>query len=34
MKDLVNRIDEERIKGIAKEIERFNRQVQEMRSKK
>jgi len=34
MKDLVSRIDEERLKGIAKEIERFNRQVQEMRSKK
>jgi len=34
MKDLVSRIDDERLKGIAVEIERFNRQVQEMRSKK
>jgi len=33
MKDLVSRIGEERLKGIAVEIERFNRQVQEMRSK-
>jgi hypothetical protein len=34
MKELVSRIDNERLKGIAVEIERFNRQVQEMRSKK
>jgi len=33
MKELVNRIDEERLKAIAKEIERFNRQIKEMRSK-
>ncbi|RRS30424.1 MAG: hypothetical protein P794_07025 [Epsilonproteobacteria bacterium (ex Lamellibrachia satsuma)] len=33
MKQLVNRIDEKRLKAIAKEIERFNRQIQEMRSK-
>ena len=34
MKELVGRIDESRLKSIAKEIERFNRQIQEMRSKK
>lgn len=34
MKQLVNRIDEERLREISKEIERFNRQVLEMRSKK
>lgn len=34
MKELVTRIDEEKLKGIAGEIERFNREVQEMRSKK
>jgi len=34
MKELVGRIGDERLKGISKEIERFNRQVQEMRSKK
>ena len=33
MKQLVNRIDEGRLKAIAKEIERFNRQIKEMRSK-
>jgi len=33
MKELVNRIDEQRLQGIAKEIERFNTQVKEMRSK-
>ena len=33
MKELTNRIDEERLRGISKEIERFNKQVQEMRSK-
>jgi len=33
MKDLVSRIDEERLKGIAGEIERFNKEVLEMRSK-
>ncbi|AKF24095.1 hypothetical protein YH65_00745 [Sulfurovum lithotrophicum] len=33
MKELVNRIDEQRLQGIAKEIERFNRQIKEMRSK-
>jgi cytochrome c553 len=34
MKELVGRIGDERLKGISREIERFNRQVQEMRSKK
>jgi len=34
MRELVNRIDEERLQSIAKEIERFNRQILEMRSKK
>lgn len=34
MKELVTRIDEERLKSIAKEIERFNTQIKEMRSKK
>ncbi|WP_294956454.1 hypothetical protein [Sulfurovum sp.] len=34
MKQLVNRIDEKRLKAIAKEIERFNRQIKEMRSKR
>ena len=34
MKDLVSRIDDDRLKSIANEIERFNRQVKEMRSKK
>jgi len=29
----VNRIDEQRLQGIAKEIERFNTQIKEMRSK-
>jgi len=33
MKELVNRIDEARLQEIAKEIERFNRQIKEMRSK-
>jgi len=33
MKELVNRIDEQRLQGIAKEIERFNTQIKEMRSK-
>jgi cytochrome c553 len=32
MKDLVSRIDEKRLKGIAAEIERFNKAVIEMRS--
>jgi len=34
MKQLVNRIDEKRLKSIAKEIERFNREIKEMRSKR
>jgi len=34
MKELVGRIDDERLKGISKEIERFNKEVKEMRSKK
>ena len=34
MRELVNRIDEERLQAIAKEIERFNKQILEMRSKK
>ncbi len=34
MKELVGRIDETRLQAIAKEIERFNRQILEMRSKK
>ncbi len=33
MKELVSRIDEKRLKDIAKEIERFNTQIKEMRSK-
>ena len=33
MKQLVNRIDEKRLKAIAKEIERFNKEIKEMRSK-
>jgi len=34
MKELVTRIEEKRLQAIAKEIERFNRQILEMRSKK
>jgi cytochrome c553 len=34
MRELVNRIDEQRLQSIAKEIERFNRQILEMRSNK
>ena len=34
MKQLVNRIGEERLKAIAKEIERFNKEIKEMRSKR
>ncbi len=34
MRELVKHIDEERLQSIAKEIERFNRQILEMRSKK
>jgi len=34
MKALVKRIDEDRLQAIAKEIERFNKQILEMRSKK
>ena len=34
MEQLVNRIDEKRLKSIAEEIERFNREIIEMRSKK
>lgn len=34
MRELVTRIDEGRLKAIAKEIERFNREILEMRSKK
>jgi cytochrome c553 len=34
MRDLVSRIDEQRLQAIAKEIERFNRQILEMRSNK
>jgi len=33
MKQLVNRIDEKRLKSIAKEIERFNTEIKAMRSK-
>jgi len=33
MKELVSRIDEKRLQDIAKEIERFNTQIKEMRSK-
>jgi hypothetical protein len=33
MKSLVNRIEEERLQNIAKEIERFNKEIREMRSK-
>lgn len=33
MQQLVNRIDDNRLKAIAKEVERFNRQILEMRSK-
>jgi len=33
MKELVNRIDEKRLQAIAKEIERFNKEIKEMRSK-
>jgi len=33
MKELVGRISEERLEGISKEIERFNKEVKEMRSK-
>jgi len=33
MEQLVKRIDEKRLKGIAGEIERFNKEVKEMRSK-
>jgi len=33
MKELVNRIDEKRLQAIAKEIERFNNEIKEMRSK-
>jgi len=34
MKQLVNRIDKKRLKAIAKEIERFNKEIKEMRSKR
>jgi len=34
MKQLVNRIDKKRLKAIAKEIERFNKEIQKMRSKR
>jgi len=34
MKQLVNRVDEKRLKAIAKEIERFNKEIKEMRSKR
>jgi cytochrome c553 len=34
MQQLVNRIDTERLKNIAKEIERFNKAIKEMRSKR
>jgi cytochrome c553 len=34
MEQLVNRIEEDRLRAIAKEIERFNKQILEMRSKK
>jgi len=34
MKQLVNRIDEKRLMAIAKEIERFNKEIKEMRSKR
>lgn len=34
MKELVTRIEEQRLQAIAKEIERFNRQIKEMRSKR
>ncbi len=34
MKQLVNRIEEKRLKAIAKEIERFNKEIQQMRSQK
>jgi len=34
MKELVNRIGEERLQAISKEIERFNREILEMRSKR
>ena len=34
MEQLVNHIEEDRLKAIAKEIERFNRQILEMRSKR
>jgi len=34
MEQLVNRIDEKRLKAIAEEIERFNREIKEMRSKR
>ena len=33
MKQLVSRIDEKRLKAIAEEIERFNREIKKMRSK-
>jgi len=34
MRELVNRIDDTRLQAISKEIERFNREILEMRSKK
>ncbi len=34
MKQLVNRIDDQRLQSIAKEIERFNKEIKEMRSKR
>ena len=34
MKELVNRIDDQRLQSIAKEIERFNKEIKEMRSKR
>jgi hypothetical protein len=34
MRELVNRIDESRLKAISEEIERFNKEILEMRSKK
>ena len=34
MKELVNRIDDKRLQSIAKEIERFNKEIQEMRTKR
>ena len=34
MKELVNRIDDKRLKAIAEEIERFNTEIKKMRSKR